>query len=95
MRGKPVTVYGQPFYAGWRLTQDIVLTTAVMNRRQRVLTLDELVAATLILYQTYVSRVTGRFTSTERALDELVEWRTESPHVPGWRRWLAQIFRKP
>ena len=95
MRGKPVTVYGQPFYAGWRLTQDIGLTTAVRNRRQRVLTLDELVAATLILYPTYVSRVTGRFTSPERALDELVEWRTESPHVPGWRRWLAQIFRKP
>ena len=57
------------------------------------LTLDELVAAALILYPTYVSRTTRRFTTPERALQELVEWRA-TPRVPRWRHWVARLFRE-
>jgi capsular polysaccharide export protein len=56
-------------YAGWGLTHDLVPLT----RRTRRLTFDQLVAGALILYPTYVSRTTGKFTTPERALDELLD----------------------
>lgn len=91
LRGKRVVCYGQPFYSGWGLTSDV----CPHPRRQRALTLDELVAATLILYPTYVSRTTGKFTTAERALEELMAWRREEPaRRPFWRRLIARAFRK-
>lgn len=71
VRGKAVTCYGQPFYAGWGLTRDMV----PLARRTRRLTLDELVAGCLILYPTYVSPVSGRFISAEQAVECLIRWR--------------------
>ena len=56
MREKQVTTYGVPFYAGWGLTRDI---GAVPARRSARRTLDELVAATLLLYPRYVDPETG------------------------------------
>ena len=84
LRGKTVTCYGQPFYAGWGLTHDLVPLTC----RTRRLTLDELVAGALILYPTYVSRTTGKFTTPERALDELLDWRQQRNGLPLWRKFL-------
>src|SRR5690606_17373851 len=55
IRGKQVTCYGRPFYAGWGLTRDI----HPLPRRKRSLRLDELVAASLILYPAYVSARTS------------------------------------
>jgi capsular polysaccharide export protein len=90
LRGKKVTCYGQPFYAGWGLTDD---RTPPARRTSR-LTLDELVAGALILYPTYVSRVTGKFTTAERALDELLEWRQQKPTgMPLWRKALRLVLR--
>lgn len=79
LRGRPVTCHGQPFYAGWGLTRDV----RPHPRRHRRLTLDELVAGALILYPTYLSRVTGAFTTPERALHELLHWHEISPPQPG------------
>lgn len=56
LRGREVTTHGVPFYAGWGLTRDMVPPPA---RRGRRLTLDELVAATLILYPRYLDPATG------------------------------------
>lgn len=85
LRGKKVAVYGRPFYAGWGLTED----RGGVARRSRKLGLDELVAGVLILYPTYVSRTTGRYTTPERALDELLAWRRAvPPSLPLWRRLL-------
>jgi capsular polysaccharide export protein len=50
MREKKVFAYGAPFYAGWGLTYD----AQSIQRRDRKLSLDELVAATLILYPKYI-----------------------------------------
>jgi capsular polysaccharide export protein len=72
LRSKRVVAYGMPFYAGWGLTED----KAKAPRRTRRLTLDMLVAGTLILYPTYVSRTTGRYTSPERVLIEIEAWKT-------------------
>lgn len=55
LRGKPVTTYGVPFYAGWGLTHDL---GPVPGRRSRRRTLDELVAAALLLYPRYLDPLT-------------------------------------
>jgi len=94
LRDKRVVTYGQPFYAGWGLTDDMALTDVVRARRTRSVTLDELVAATLILYPTYVSRITRRFTRPEQVLRELITWRDMPQTVSKWRHWIARIFRE-
>jgi capsular polysaccharide export protein len=50
LRGKAVTTHALPFYAGWGLTEDLMRAP----RRTRSLTLDELVAISLILYPRYI-----------------------------------------
>lgn len=91
LRGKPVVCYGQPFYSGWGLTKDIVAST----RRNRILTLDELVAGVLLLYPTYVSRRTGAYISPETALDELEAWREEKNVLKqGARNALRWFLRR-
>ncbi|MEX5433779.1 hypothetical protein WCD93_31650, partial [Klebsiella michiganensis] len=92
LRGVPVTTYGQPFYAGWGLTEDRDLDPQVQARRSRRLTLDELVAGTLLLYPTYVSRITNRFTTAEQTLYELQQWHAlPQPGAPS--RWQDLIRR--
>ena len=90
MRGKPVSCYGQPFYSGWGLTTDLY----PVAHRGRYVSLDQLVAAALILYPTYLSRVTGCFTTPERAIEELIAWReTGGGGSPLWRKALRPVFR--
>lgn len=55
LRGCDVTTHGVPFYAGWGLTRDL---GPVPSRRSRKRSIDELVAATLILYPRYLDPVT-------------------------------------
>lgn len=93
MRGKTVVTYGQPFYAGWGLTVDLGLSDQVRRRRQRVLILDQLVAASLLLYPTYVSRITSKFTTAEQALDELIDWRSETIKPNFLKRCVARLTR--
>ncbi|MEM5279384.1 capsular biosynthesis protein, partial [Cupriavidus taiwanensis] len=52
LHGKTVHTFGMPFYAGWGLTDD----RCEIPRRCRQLSLDMLVAGTLILYPRYVMR---------------------------------------
>lgn len=56
LRGKAVTVHGVPFYAGWGLTTD---RGPVPARRSARRSLDELVAATYLLYPRYLDPITG------------------------------------
>ena len=56
LRQKPVITHGVPFYAGWGLTRDL---GPVPARRTARRTLDELVAATLLLYPRYLDPLTG------------------------------------
>lgn len=89
LRGKAVTCYGQPFYAGWGLTADM----APLPRRMRRLALDELVAGALIEYPKYVSRTSGELTTPEQALDELLAWRAEGAALPWWRKPIRLVLR--
>lgn len=91
LRGRPVTCYGQPFYAGWGLTTDLI----PLPRRSRTLTLDALVAGTLLLYPAYLGLVSGRRTTPEQALDALLAWRARSGDtLPWWRRVFRVILRR-
>ena len=56
LRLKPVTTHGVPFYAGWGLTRDL---GEVPRRRRAKRTIDELVAAVLLLYPRYLDPATG------------------------------------
>lgn len=67
LRRKKVFTYGMPFYAGWGLTTDYL----DCDRRTRILGLDELVAATLILFPRYISPKTKSFCEVEQTLKEL------------------------
>jgi capsular polysaccharide export protein len=90
LRGRRVVTYGAPFYAGWGLTEDQV----PLARGTRKLSLDELIAGALILYPVYVSRTTGRFTTPERVLEELLAWRADGVTTrPLWRRLLRWMVR--
>ena len=90
LRQKPVTCYGQPFYSGWGLTHDIILST----RRSRRLSLDELVAAALIMYPLYLSRDSKDLITPEQALDEMLAWQsTVKAGTPWWREVLRFFIR--
>ena len=56
LMNKPVTTYGAPFYAGWGLTRDL---GGVPQRRTARRSVDELVAATLLLYPRYLDPISG------------------------------------
>lgn len=74
LRGKPVTVHGQPFYAGWGLTTDL----APIARRRRRLDLEELVAGVLIAYPRYIDPRTGIPCGPEMLINRFAEgdlWR--------------------
>jgi capsular polysaccharide export protein len=90
LRGKRVVTYGQPFYSGWGLTKDHTPT----SRRTRKLSIEELVAGVMILYPTYVSLTTRRFTTPERALEELLAWREAcGTELPWWRKCIRWFLR--
>jgi capsular polysaccharide export protein len=92
LRGKPVVCWGQPFYSGWGLTKD----RHPHSRRTRRLSLDELVAATLLLYPRYVDPRTRERCSPEVALEALLEWRSRSPASDAWwRRALRPLIARP
>jgi capsular polysaccharide export protein len=83
VRGKKVTCYGYPFYAGWGLTQDIDkrdIYGCFDRRSQRTgindlnpLTIDELVFATLVEYPLYIHPKTGLYSSPEAVIHHLYE----------------------
>jgi capsular polysaccharide export protein len=70
LREKPVTTHGVPFYAGWGLTRDLGL---VPERRTARRSLDELVAAALLLYPRYLDPVTGLPCPPEVLVQRLTE----------------------
>jgi capsular polysaccharide export protein len=90
LRGRKVVCHGMPFYAGWGLTSDQLHC----GRRKRMLSIDALVAGALILYPSYVSRITGQKVAPEESLRELVAWRSHSPEKSnGWQAMLRFLLR--
>ncbi len=97
MRGKAVSVYGRPFYAGWGLTDDRL----TFERRSRRAGVDYLVHAALIAYPLYVTPE-GWPCEAEDLVDRLIAARDQpTPKAPRGQvqRWaagvIASLDRKP
>lgn len=90
MRGRAVSVYGRPFYAGWGLTDDRL----GFQRRTRRATVDHLILAALIHYPIYVTP-TGWPCEAEDLVQALIAAR-DLPPPPAPRgqvqRWAAGII---
>ncbi|WP_416137619.1 capsular polysaccharide biosynthesis protein [Halomonas sp. HK25] len=86
LRGKRVTTYGMPFYAGWGLTEDRMTCT----RRTRHLSLDALVAATLLIYPTYVDPQSGQLCNAETAVTLLEQQRSRHSALT----WKTRLYRR-
>ena len=83
---RPVT-FGQPFYAGWGLTDD----RQPVARRRRNLTRAQLVAACLILYPHWYDPFNDRLGEVEDALGALEaatrEWREDREGYTAYGAW--------
>lgn len=91
LREKHVTCYGQPFYAGWGLTEDVVPPA----RRTRKLTLDELVTGALLLYPCYIDYSHSQPMSAEQALEHLLSRRARlGGKTPWWRKVARLVLRQ-
>ena len=86
LRGVPVVCYGLPFYAGWGLTEDRIACA----RRNRKLTLDELVFGALISYPRYFNFANKIFVEPEYAIDELAALVRSGVRT---RRWYRKALR--
>lgn len=86
LRGLPVRCFGAPFYAGWGLTDDAVLT----GRRGAPRDIEQIAAAALIAYSRYVDPVTGQACEAEVALDRLIRLRDRADRLSGF--WAAAGF---
>ena len=89
LRGKPVTVHGVPFYAGWGLTRDLA---AIPPRRTRKRSLDELVAAALLLYPRYVDPVTRLPCPAEVVVERMAQDRARISSPLIWLREMEGRF---
>lgn len=87
LAGHKPRVFGQPFYAGWGLTQD----ENPVPRRQRRLTRAQLFAAAMILHPTWYDPFTDRLCELETVLDNL------EAQTRAWRQdrqgWVASGMR--
>lgn len=59
MAGKPVTCFGQPWYAGWGLTDDRHPQADQLSQRRGIASLTELFAAAYFRYSRYINPLTG------------------------------------
>lgn len=90
LRGRKVVCHGQPFFSGWGLTEDRV----PLPRRDRTLTLDELVAGTLIVYPVYFGWQRQNLIEPEAAAAILLtEKERLGGKLPWWRQGMRMILR--
>jgi capsular polysaccharide export protein len=89
LRGKRVVCYGLPFYAGWGLTQDVL----TCERRQRKLSLEELVIGALIKYPTYCDPKTGHLIDVETAIELLAQQKAKGEQLLPWHKRAFRWFR--
>ncbi|WP_438820205.1 capsular polysaccharide export protein, LipB/KpsS family [Burkholderia contaminans] len=84
LRGKTVCTYGLPFYAGWGLTED---NLAPLPWRERTLSLDMLVAGTLLRYPLYWDWQLQLFTTPEAVVSQLSEAAARPLRTVARDRW--------
>lgn len=94
--GHKPRVFGQPFYAGWGLTQD----EDAPPRRERVLTRAQMFAAAMILYPVWYDPVGDRLCEIEDVIAQLAAearaWREDRQGyvAAGMRAWKRPFLRR-
>ena len=92
LRQKKVTTYGVPFYAGWGLTTDL---GPVPSRRCTKRSLDELVAAALLVYPRYLDPISGLPCPAEVVVARLAAGDASDPGLlVGVRRLQGKVMRR-
>ncbi|WP_345828371.1 capsular polysaccharide biosynthesis protein [Pantoea sp. BRR-3P] len=99
MAGKPVTCFGQPWYAGWGLTDDRHPKAQQLAQRRGNATLHELFAAAYLRYCRYIHPVSG----TAGTLFDVLNWlqlqrrHQQQRHghlwAPGLTLWKSTILK--
>ncbi|PJG57381.1 beta-3-deoxy-D-manno-oct-2-ulosonic acid transferase, partial [Aeromonas cavernicola] len=88
VQGVKVVTWGQPFYSGWGLTQDVNPPA----RRQRPLPLAGLVYITLAVYPCYVDWRSGLWCSPEQLIRQLTTQQpTQIAGIRHWQRWQLKL----
>jgi len=96
LAGHKPHVFGQPFYAGWGLTEDAF----PLDRRQRSLTRAQLFAAAMMLYPTWYDPYRDCLCSYEDAVEALAAetraWREDNKGyvASGMRLWKRRPLTK-
>ncbi len=91
LAGHKPRVFGQPFYAGWGLTQD----DAPLLRRQRNLTRAQLFAAAMILYPRWYDPYHDRLCELETVLDTLeAQTRAWRQDHKGWTASGMRVWKR-
>ncbi|WP_312828341.1 capsular polysaccharide biosynthesis protein [Pantoea anthophila] len=99
MAGKPVVCFGQPWYAGWGLTDDRHPQAAQLTARRGSATLNALFAAAYLRYSRYIHPQTG----APATLFDVLAWlqlqrrHQQQRHgylwAPGLTLWKSAILR--
>lgn len=96
LAGVPVTCFGAPFYAGWGLTTD----ERRIPRRGRPRSLEQLVAATLLLYPIYLHPLSDERCDAEQVIEHLALQREQFASNAraffcfGFSRWKRPFVRR-
>ena len=91
MNGKSTTTYGLPFYTGWQLTADYY----DVPRRNRNLSIEELVTGTFLYYPRYMNHAKHQFTHPERIIEILKRERAKSGFGQKYKSfWPIRKIRK-
>lgn len=97
LRGKKVTCYGTPFYAGWGLTRDMA---APIERRGIEVSMNGLIHAALIDYPRYMDPISGLPCTPELLVERLKNGQTTRKPVlravaklQGWFSNYSNIWR--
>lgn len=103
VHGRPVRVFGAPFYAGWGFTRDTPLAPADRERlkARRPLAFADLFALVAGAMTHYADPVTRRRVDLGAAIDRLADWAARQAARTGpvvcagftrWKRPIAQSF---
>lgn len=101
MAGKPVSVFGQPWYAGWGLTDDRHAQSASLKARRGSASLEELFSAACLRYSRYINPTNGKSGTLFDVLSWLLMQRQHhqqragrlwSPGLTLWKRSILAPF---
>lgn len=105
MAGKTVSVFGQPWYAGWGLTEDFHPASQELADRRGKASLEELFSAACLRYSRYINPINGKagtlfdvinWLSLQRRHQQQRAGRLWSPGLTLWKRSiLAPFIRTP